>query len=63
MRKCNYSSLFKLWDDREKDEFLTKANMTTMASQVAVELKDVNWDERYDWVVKTKEEGNTKLKE
>lgn len=37
---------------------MTKANITKMGGEVAEELKDASWDQRFAWIMKVKEEGN-----
>lgn len=42
----------------DKDEFLTKTNTQKMGVEVAQELHGSTWQDRYDWIMKVKAEGN-----
>lgn len=47
---------------RDKEEFMTKANLQKMGQDAKQELEGKNWEERYDWIVKNKEDGNKHFK-
>lgn len=36
--------------------------MKVVAAEVAEELKDKSWDERFDWITSIKDEGNKFVK-
>ena len=48
---------------RGKDEFLTKVNVAQMGAQVANELRGKSYDDRFNWIMQVKDEGNKLFKE